>query len=159
VAHRTLSGVHGRGLRELATLGFSQRASAKIYWTVRCATRISGEPTEQRSTSPNDRLLWLQHSKHSRSQSIKSERTGLSGVPLDCPVCRKRTEDFNCQQLQTPTVGWRGTHRIVNNVVFAAPPDCPVCPSTAITRIVVGAINNPQSPPFKPSKHFNFSIQ
>jgi hypothetical protein len=34
--------------------------------------------------------------------------------------CTKRIDDFNGQQLQTPTVGWRGTHRTVNSVVSGA---------------------------------------
>jgi hypothetical protein len=42
--------------RELAALGFSQLLSTKIHWTVRCATGLSGETTEQQSTSPNGRL-------------------------------------------------------------------------------------------------------
>jgi hypothetical protein len=40
--------------------------------------------------------------------------------------CCKRTKDFNGQQLQTPT-----HHRTMNSVVSGAPPDRPVCPSTA----------------------------
>jgi hypothetical protein len=52
VAHRTLSGAQAEAPHELAALGFSQRASAIIHWTIRCATGLSGEPTEQWSTSP-----------------------------------------------------------------------------------------------------------
>jgi hypothetical protein len=66
--------------------------------------------------------------------------------------CRKRTKDFNSQPLQTPTVCLRGMHRTVNSVMSGAPPDYPVCPSTPTAGIVVGAINTPQPPPFKPSK-------
>jgi hypothetical protein len=83
----------------------------------------------------------------------------------NCPVChwtvlcRKKTEDFNGQQLQNPTVSWCGTHRTVNSAVSGAPPDCPVCPSTATTEIVVGAINTSQPPPFKPSKLLALLIQ
>jgi hypothetical protein len=57
--------------------------------------------------------------------------------------CGKRIKEFNGQPLQTPTVGCRGTHRTVNSVMSGAPPDCPVCPSTTMTVIVVGAINTP----------------
>jgi hypothetical protein len=56
VAHRTLSGAQAEAPRELAALGFSQSHSTKIHQTIRCATRLSGEPTEQRSTAPNGRL-------------------------------------------------------------------------------------------------------
>jgi hypothetical protein len=73
--------------------------------------------------------------------------------------CRKKTKDFNGQQLQTPTVGEHGTHRTVNSVVSSAPPDYPVCPSTTTTEIVVGAINTPQPPPFKQSKLLTLLIQ
>jgi hypothetical protein len=59
VTHRTLSGVHrtmsgdqAGALCELAALGFSQRLSTKIHRTVWCGTRLSGETTEQQSTSP-----------------------------------------------------------------------------------------------------------
>jgi hypothetical protein len=52
VAHRTLSGAQAEAPRELATLEFSQSHSTKIHQTIRYATRLSGEPTEQRSTSP-----------------------------------------------------------------------------------------------------------
>jgi hypothetical protein len=81
-----------------------------------------------------------------RSTAVKSEQCRSQ----NCKVrthrtvwCRKRTKDFNCQLLQTPTVGWYGTHRTMNNAMSGAPPDCPVCPSTATTGIVVGAINTP----------------
>jgi hypothetical protein len=56
VAHRTLSGALAVALRELAALVFSQLSSTKIQRTVWCATGLSGETTEQRSTSPNGRL-------------------------------------------------------------------------------------------------------
>jgi hypothetical protein len=56
VAHRTLSGAQAEAPRELAALGFSQSSSTKIHRTVQCTTRLSGETTEQRSTSPNGRL-------------------------------------------------------------------------------------------------------
>jgi hypothetical protein len=40
-----------------------------------------------------------------------------------------------------------------------APTDCPVCPSIATTGIVVGAINTPETPLFKPSKPPTLLIQ
>jgi hypothetical protein len=72
--------------------------------------------------------------------------------------CRKRTKDFNGQPLQTPTVGWRGTHHTVNSDMSGAPPDYLVCPSTAMAGKVVGAINTPQPPSFKPSKFQTFTF-
>jgi hypothetical protein len=49
--HRTMPGALAEALRELVALGFSQRLSTKNHETVRCATRLSGETMEQRSTS------------------------------------------------------------------------------------------------------------
>jgi hypothetical protein len=50
--HRTLSGAHAEAPHELTALEFYQSHCTKIHRTVRCATGLSGEPTEQRSTSP-----------------------------------------------------------------------------------------------------------
>jgi hypothetical protein len=97
-----------------------------------------------------------------KSAAQKSQISLQHQETLDYPVCHrtvrwsKMTNDFNGQPFQTPTVGWHGTHWTVNNGVFGAPPDYPVCPSSGI---VVGAINTLQPPPFKPSKHSNFLIQ
>jgi hypothetical protein len=62
MVHRTLSGAQARALRELAALGFSQSSSTKIHLTVRCTIGLSGETTEQWSTSPNGRLRDCAHS-------------------------------------------------------------------------------------------------
>jgi hypothetical protein len=56
VAHRTLSGAQAAAPRELSALGFSQRESIKIHWTVWCAIGLSVETMEQWSTLPNGRL-------------------------------------------------------------------------------------------------------
>jgi hypothetical protein len=116
--HRTLSGAQAEAPRELVALGFSQSHSTKNHWTVRCATGLSGEPTEGTMNSAE----------------VRTHRTIW---------CRKRTKDFNGQPLQTPTVGGCGTHRTMNSVMSGAPPDCPLCPSITTARIVVGAINTP----------------
>jgi hypothetical protein len=54
--HQTVSGAQAGALRKLVALGKSKHSSAKNHWTVRCATRMSGEPTSnghlrQRSTA------------------------------------------------------------------------------------------------------------
>jgi hypothetical protein len=135
-------------------LGFSQSHSVIIHRNVRCAPNMSGKPTEQRSIAPNGRLLWTVHNAEVRSQSceVRTHRTVR---------CRKRRKVFNAQSLQTPMVGWHGTHRTMNNVVSGAPLDCPVCPSTTTARIVVGAINTPNHlhsshPSFQ---HFTFNTR
>jgi hypothetical protein len=48
VCHRTVSGAPCLYEDEPATLGFSQAHSTIIYWTVRCATGLSGVLVEQR---------------------------------------------------------------------------------------------------------------
>jgi hypothetical protein len=139
--------------RELAALGFSRRSSTKIHRTVRCATGLSGETTEQQSTSPNGRLRDCARSL----QYQKLDDSLRQQVTPDCPVCHqtvrchKKTEDLYGQQFQTPTIDWRGTHLTVNSAVSSAPPDCPMCPSTATAGIVTTTI--------QVIKHCNFLIQ
>jgi hypothetical protein len=134
VAHRTLSDAPCQAPPRHAALGFFQGTpcynspdcpvcTGHVRWgnggTVTCA---------------NGRLQ--------KVYSARSEVRAESQNAPNCPVrhrtvrCRKKTEDFNGQLLQTPMVCWRGTHRTVNSVLSGAP-------STATTRIVVGAINNP----------------
>jgi hypothetical protein len=48
LAHRTVSGAPGPYNSELFTFGFLRHRSAIIHRTVRCATRLSGAPVEQR---------------------------------------------------------------------------------------------------------------
>jgi hypothetical protein len=95
----------------------SRSLSTKNHRTVRCATGLSVSPRS------NDRL-------RDCVRSLKRQKTVCDDRSHRTVRCVKRTEVFNGQQLQTPTVGWRDTHRIVNSVVSGAPPDCPVCPST-----------------------------
>jgi hypothetical protein len=89
--HLIVSGALAGAPHELAALGFSQRSSTKIHRTVRYATRLSGETTEQWSTSPNGRLADCDTvcSTEVRSQSTISGYTGLSGVPPDYLVQQK----------------------------------------------------------------------
>jgi hypothetical protein len=94
-----------------------------------------------------------------RSTAPQSDRQ-RSEDSLQCqitPNCRVHQKDrsFQCQQLQTPTVGWRGTHRTVNSGVRCAHRQS----SQPMTRIVVGDINISQPPAFKPSKHLTLFIQ
>jgi hypothetical protein len=92
-----MSGAQTGAPSELAALSNSQHSSAKNHRTIRCVTKLSGEPTKQldfangrlRSTAPQSEV------SESQRQSV------MSG-------CTTRTDDFNGQQLQTPTIGWRG---------------------------------------------------
>jgi hypothetical protein len=72
----------GWDLRELAALEFSQSSSTKIHRTVRCATGLSGETIEQRSTLPmvDCRTVWL------------SEDSLWCQIAPDCPVCHRTAE-------------------------------------------------------------------
>jgi hypothetical protein len=82
-------------------------------------------------------------------QKVRTHRT--------CPVCHQtvwcnyKIKNFHGQPLQTLTTCWRGTHRTVNSALSGAP-------STAMARIMVGAINTPQPPPFKSSKFSELNI-
>jgi hypothetical protein len=152
--HRTLSSAQAEHPPKRPVSGFSGSRSTIIHRTVWCALDMSGEPTEQRSTASNGRLRCQMNNEcaqvRSQSCEVRTHRT---------VQCRKRTKDLNGQPLQTPTVCWRGRHRTVNIVMSVAPPDCPVCPSIQMTRIVVEAINTPKPPPFKPSKFSELHIQ
>jgi hypothetical protein len=83
-------------------------------------TGLSGKPTKQRSTSP-----MVNCGRQHRSLKRQKVRDSLRcQVAPDCLVCHwtvrctTRTDDFNGQQLQTPTVGWRGTHRTMNSAMY-----------------------------------------
>jgi hypothetical protein len=85
VGHRTVSGAPPDSVRctrvnqlELFTFGFPRCSSAIIHRTVRCtsgATAICA----QRSTLQSEQ--W-----NSDVRAASQRDTGLSGVPLDCPV-------------------------------------------------------------------------
>jgi hypothetical protein len=125
----------GQGTNELATLGFSERHSDIIHWTVRCApdcVRWANGTTVtcvQQSTAKVN-------SARSEVRAAMSGRTGYVW-------CSYKTKEFNGQSLQTPTSIWRGTHRIVNNAMSGAPPNCPVRHQQPTTRKWLEAINTP----------------
>ena len=132
-----LSGAQAGALSELATLGNSQRSSAKNHWTVWYAIGLSDEPTEQRSTPP----IVDYGSLHCSLKRQKSEDSLRRQVAPDCLVCHwtvrctTRTDDFNSQQLQTPTIDWRGAHRTVRCAHRQT--------EQPTARMLVGVINTP----------------
>jgi hypothetical protein len=85
-AHQTLSGAQAETPRELSALGFSQSRSTKIHRT----TGLSGEPTEQLSTSPTvdcaDGGIVNNAKVRSQNCKVRTHRTVR---------CRKRTKDFD----------------------------------------------------------------
>jgi hypothetical protein len=147
----------GWALRELAALGFSQCSSTIIHRTIWCTTGLSGETTEQQSTSPtvDYGTIWP---TEVRRQSAMSDRIGLSGVPLDCPVPQ---EDRRLQWSIAPNPNGRLTWHSPDNE------HCSVRCTTGLSCVPID--NNGwnsgwgykyrQPPPFKPFKHSNFVIQ
>jgi hypothetical protein len=85
LAHRTVSGALGKIDFKLFSFGFPRRSSAIIHRTVRCATKLSGAPAEQRSSARNGRLCKANSAK-TDVRADGQRGTGLSGVAPDCPV-------------------------------------------------------------------------
>jgi hypothetical protein len=94
----TVSGAPGRINLQLFTFGFLRRSSAIIHRTVRCATRLSGAPVEQRLSTRNGRLCKV-------NSKIQMSEQRVREAP-DCPVCHrtvrchKRTKPPTIDQLQ-----------------------------------------------------------
>jgi hypothetical protein len=78
-----------------------------------------------------------------------------------CPVHHRSVRWPTCQKLQRSNpYGW--VTWLAHRTVSGGAPVCPVCPSTAKFPndiLVVGAINTPQPPLFKASKHSLLLIQ
>jgi hypothetical protein len=129
LAHRTVSGAPGPYRVEPATLGKTQVRSAIIHRTVRCATRLSGVPAEQRlsrATVDSDRSYSEQQCRTEvRTTKSKGHRTVR---------CRKRTKPQRSTRLRTLTVGWRGGALDSAHYLSGGTPDCPVHPSPAASQ-------------------------
>jgi hypothetical protein len=125
---------------KLTTFGNFGSRSAIIHRTVRCSTRLSGAPVEQRLLRANGRLQRavnaLQYAQKSE-QSQKAHRT----LYRTCPVHHWTVRWPRCQKLQRSESNGRVTwlaHRTVQCAMRQKPP--PTAP------LVVGAINTPQPP-------------
>jgi hypothetical protein len=151
--HRTVSGALGWAPLKQATLGFFQGTlrynspdcpvcTGHVWWA-NGATVTSA----QRSTACTVKA----HSADVRGQrcDVRTDRTWL--VCHRTVLCSYKIKGFNGQMLQTSTGRWCGTHRTLNVVLSGAP-------SPATARILVGAINTPQPPPFKSSKFSELNI-
>jgi hypothetical protein len=160
VVHQTLSGAQAEHLTNWPLLGFFGSLSAIIHRTVRCAPDMFGEPTEQRSTALNFDFCkqWTMHSAEIRSQSNKV-RTHWT---VRCATGQSDAEEFKGLQ--------RSIAPNTNSLLTWHAQDSEQChvwcttglsgvTSTATTRIMVGAINTPQLPPFKLSKFSELHIQ
>jgi hypothetical protein len=106
LAHRTVSGAPPGSVRctrepnsELATFGNSGSRSAIILRTVRCSTRLSGVPAEQRLLRANgclQRAVNALQCAQKSEQSQKAHRT----VNSDCPVQHQTVRWPRRQKLQ-----------------------------------------------------------
>jgi hypothetical protein len=150
VCHRTVSGAPGSSNSELLAFGNSGRCSAIIHRIVLCCTGLSGAPTEQRLLRDNGRLQKsfnaLQCAPESE-QSQKAHRTMNSA----CPVHHRTVRWPRCQNLQRSESNGRVTwlaHRTVRCAIRQQPPPT--------ATLVVGAINNPNHPPYIASKFSDF---
>jgi hypothetical protein len=122
VAHRTLSGVPVAALANWPLSSFLRATIIKFtglfgvppdcsvcHRTVRWANGAT-------VNFANGRLCWRRNSEQCRSRTAKSKRTGVSGVPLDCPVPQ---EDKWLQRSTTPNPnGWLTWHAPDNDKCY-----------------------------------------
>jgi hypothetical protein len=118
---------------KLATFGNSGSRSTIIHRTVRCSTRLSGAPAEQRLIRANGRLQRAVNALQCAQKSEQSQKAHRT-VYRTCPVHHRTVRWSRCQKLQRSESNDRVTwlaHRTVSTVL-----------------LVVGAINTPQPPHF-----------
>jgi hypothetical protein len=88
MAHRTVSGALGSYRCDPINLGQMEARSAIIHRTVRCATRLSSEPSEQRLLAPmvdSAKCYNMQQCRDRvRSAEVRGHRTVR--VAPDCPL-------------------------------------------------------------------------
>jgi hypothetical protein len=116
MVHRTVSGAPGSYNSKPATLGNSRARSTIIHQTVRCATRLSGEPAEQRLPA--------------RQRSTDRMNTGQEEVREHRTVrCGKTTKAPTVDRLRTLTIAltWRAPDSA--QWLSGGAPDCAVRPS------------------------------
>jgi hypothetical protein len=96
VCHRTVSGAPGRTTLNSSASSFLRRRSAIMYRTVRCATRLSGAPAEQRLDSATvacNATVRRQFAQKSE-QPPEAHRTVHSTCPVRHRIvrCHKKTK-------------------------------------------------------------------
>jgi hypothetical protein len=139
----------GRAPHQLAALGFS--LESLHYNSPYCPVRIRQCPVSQRSNGlMRQRSTAKGEQCAGRSQSNKSERTGLSG----------ELEDKGLQRSTAPNPNGLLTWQAQDSEQY--PVRCTTglsgVPSTATTRIVVGAINTPNHHHSNHSSFLNFTF-
>ena len=114
---------------ELATFGNSRSRSAIIHRTVRCSTRLSGVPVEQRLLRANGRLQRAVNALQCAQKSEQSQKAHRT-VNSDCLVHRRTVRWPRCQKLQRSESNGRVTW-LAHRIVSGGAPDCPVRHATA----------------------------
>jgi hypothetical protein len=103
---------------KLLSFGFLRGRSAIIHRSVRCATKLSGVPTEQRlqrygplQQTPVKALQYADSSQRVRAvpEGAPDSEQWLSGAAPDCPVLQD-VRAPTVETVRTLTVGWRGWH-------------------------------------------------
>jgi hypothetical protein len=148
---------------ELATLENSRAPFAIIHRTVRCTTRLSSEPAEQRLSAPtvDSAKCTVGYSAAAEVRATKSEGTGLSGVAPDCPVLQ---EDKASNGRPAPNPNGRLMWQCIGQrtVPVRWHTRLPVRPSPAASPTameVVEGYKYPQPPHSYLSKHSKHLIQ
>jgi hypothetical protein len=136
VCHQTVSGAPPDSVRctrepdsKLATFGNSGSRSAKIHWTVRCSTGLSGVPAEQRLLHPNGRLQRAVNALQCTQKSEQRQKAHWT-VNSDCPVHHRAVRWPRRQKLQRSNPNGRVTW-LAHRTVSGGPPDCLVRHTTA----------------------------
>jgi hypothetical protein len=122
---------------ELLTFGNSGSRSAIIHWTVRCSTRLSGAPVEQRLLRANGRLQRAVNALQCTQKSEQSQKAHRT-LYRTCPVHHRTVRWPRCQKLQRSESNGRVTwlaHRTVRCAMRQKP--------SPTVLLVVGAINTP----------------
>ena len=114
--HRTLSGAQAEHHTNWPLFAFPQSHSAIIHRTCPVSQRSNGQ-LQQRSTVVNSKKCTMQKSE---VRDMKSEHTGLSGVPPDCPV-RTQSNDQLRQRSTTQQSYRQGSEESLRCQIA---PDC-----------------------------------
>jgi hypothetical protein len=117
VHHRIVSGAPPDSVRctrelnsKLLTFGNSGSRSALIHRTVRCSTRLSGVPTEQRLLHANGRLQRTLNALQCEAARVEvraraRRRTGQSTGPVRCTTGLSDDPNVRSSNGQNPTAG------------------------------------------------------
>jgi hypothetical protein len=120
LAHRTVRCTRNPN-SELLTFGNSGSRSAIIHRTVRCSTRLSGAPAEQRLLRANGRLQRAVNALQCVQKSEQRQKAHRT-VYKTCPVHHRTVRWPRCQKLQRSESNGRVTW-LAHRTVSGAPCD------------------------------------